>query len=103
MKQIIDRCYQIAREIIEKNREKLNLMIDALMRYETLDKNQIDAIMAGKKPPKPKGWVKISKKLEPVASVFAKEDENGKKTKKKSKQEKNLEEIKPEIPPEEIK
>ena len=103
VKQIIDRCYQIAREIIEKNREKLNLMIDALMRYETLDKNQIDAIMAGKKPPKPKGWVKISKKLEPVASVFAKEDENGKKTKKKSKQEKNLEEIKPEIPPEEIK
>jgi cell division protease FtsH len=31
-------------------------MTDALMTYETIDKDQIDDIMAGIKPRPPKGW-----------------------------------------------
>jgi len=31
-------------------------MTDALMKYETIDRRQIDDIMAGKIPREPKGW-----------------------------------------------
>jgi hypothetical protein len=44
---IIDRCYGKARQILVDNRDKLDLMADALMQYETIDAAQIDAIMAG--------------------------------------------------------
>ena len=32
------------------------MMADALMKYETIDANQIDDIMAGKEPRAPDGW-----------------------------------------------
>jgi cell division protease FtsH len=35
---------------------KLHAMSDALMKYETLDTDQIDDIMAGKSPRPPSGW-----------------------------------------------
>ena len=31
-------------------------MADALLKYETIDANQIDDIMAGATPREPKGW-----------------------------------------------
>jgi len=34
-------------------------MTDALMKYETIDRDQIDDIMAGKDPREPKGWSDI--------------------------------------------
>ena len=52
----IDRNYDRAKKILEENMDKLHLMTDALMKYETIDKDQIDAIMAGKTPPPPDGW-----------------------------------------------
>ena len=36
--------------------DKLHLMADALMKYETIDVGQIDAIMEGKVPDPPSGW-----------------------------------------------
>ena len=36
--------------------DKLNLMADALIKYETIDSEQIDEIMAGKAPQPPKDW-----------------------------------------------
>ena len=36
--------------------DRLHLMAAALMKYETIDREQIDAIMAGLEPPPPKGW-----------------------------------------------
>ncbi len=53
---IIDRNYERAERILQENLEKLHLMADALMKYETIDSEQIDAIMEGREPGPPKGW-----------------------------------------------
>ncbi len=53
---IIDSCYQRAKQILEDNRDKLDLMAEALMQYETIDSDQIDDIMAGHKPRPPRDW-----------------------------------------------
>jgi len=53
---IIDDCYSRAHQILEANRDKLDMMADALMRYETIDAEQINDIMAGKPPRPPAGW-----------------------------------------------
>lgn len=51
---IIDECYQTAEKLLKDNRDKLDLMADALMQYETIDSSQIDDIMAGRKPEPPR-------------------------------------------------
>lgn len=56
VRSIIDRCYQTATTILVENRDKLDVMADALMVYETIDANQIKEIMEGKKPSPPTGW-----------------------------------------------
>lgn len=53
---IIDDCYETARKLLESNMDKLHLMADALMKYETIDAAQIDDIMNGNEPRPPKGW-----------------------------------------------
>ena len=57
VRRIIDECYTRAQQILEENRDKLEMMADALMLYETIDAKQIDDIMSGKKPRRPAGWV----------------------------------------------
>jgi cell division protease FtsH len=52
----IDRNYARAEIILKKNIDKLHLMADALMKYETIDSDQIDDIMTGKQPRDPEGW-----------------------------------------------
>lgn len=56
VKGLLDRCYQRATDILEENRDKLEMMKDALMEYETIDADQIDDIMSGRKPREPKSW-----------------------------------------------
>lgn len=56
VRNIIDTCYEKARQILIDNREKLDMMADALMKYETIDRHQIDDIMEGRTPRPPKGW-----------------------------------------------
>jgi len=56
MRSIIDSCYERAKQILEDNMDKLHLMADALMKYETIDRKQIDQIMAGKEPGPPESW-----------------------------------------------
>ena len=56
VRRIIDECYARAKEILEENRDILELMKDALMEYETIDTDQIDDIMARKKPRPPADW-----------------------------------------------
>jgi cell division protease FtsH len=53
---IIDDCYSTAHQILEDNRDKLDMMADALMLYETIDAEQINDIMVGKTPRPPAGW-----------------------------------------------
>ncbi len=56
VRNIINRNYEKARNILESSLDKLHLMSAALMKYETIDREQIDAIMAGREVPPPKGW-----------------------------------------------
>ena len=56
VRRIIDQAYEAARRILTENRDKLELMTDALMRYETIDVKQIDQIMNGQEPDPPEGW-----------------------------------------------
>ena len=56
VKTIIDSCYEKARNILVDNRDKLDAMVDALLEYETIDRPQIDDIMAGRKPSPPSNW-----------------------------------------------
>ncbi|MCY4183683.1 MAG: ATP-dependent zinc metalloprotease FtsH [Gammaproteobacteria bacterium] len=56
VRRIIDECYDRAARILEENRDILELMKDALMEYETIDTDQIDDIMARKKPRPPADW-----------------------------------------------
>ena len=56
IKGLLDDCYNRAFKILEDNRDKLELMKDALMEYETIDVAQIDDIMNGQKPRPPQSW-----------------------------------------------
>ncbi len=47
---IVQEQYDRARNILEKNRAKVEIMAKALMEWETLDSNQIEDIMAGREP-----------------------------------------------------
>lgn len=56
VRQIIDDCYANAQQILEDHRDKLDAMAEALMQYETIDAEQIDAIMRGDEPAPPSDW-----------------------------------------------
>jgi cell division protease FtsH len=56
VRSIIDRNYNRAKNILVENMDKLHSMADALMKYETIDSDQIDDIMTGKPPRTPHGW-----------------------------------------------
>lgn len=53
---IIDRNYQRAEELLKSNTDKLHIMAKALIKYETLNSDQIDDIMLGKEPNPPEDW-----------------------------------------------
>ena len=56
VRRIIDRNYKRARKILLDNLDKLHGMADALLRYETIDGDQIGDIMAGREPRPPRDW-----------------------------------------------
>ena len=53
---LINKSYETATKIITENIDKLHIMSDTLMQYETIDRDQIDDIMMGVKPRPPKDW-----------------------------------------------
>lgn len=53
---VIDRGYQHAEKLLQQNIDKLHLMAEALIKYETIDSDQIDDIMVGKMPREPRDW-----------------------------------------------
>jgi len=56
VRRIIDECYATAKQLLVENRDKLDAMAEALMKYETIDAEQIDDIMNGREPREPRGW-----------------------------------------------
>lgn len=59
IRSFIDKNYARSEQILKDNIDKLHAMTDALMKYETIDRDQIDDVMAGKTPREPKGWSDI--------------------------------------------
>lgn len=53
---IIDRNYQNAIKVLTANLDRLHLMAESLIKYETIDSQQIKEIMSGKEPSPPEGW-----------------------------------------------
>ena len=56
VRSLVNKSYATATKMIKDNMDKLHVMSEALLTYETIDKDQIDDIMAGVKPRPPKGW-----------------------------------------------
>jgi cell division protease FtsH len=56
VRRVIDNAYEHARDILVSNRDKLDAMAQALIKYETIDESQIKDIMAGRVPQPPEGW-----------------------------------------------
>jgi len=51
---ILDRQYAVAKKILEDNRDRVEVMVKALLEWETIDADQVNDIMAGKDPRPPK-------------------------------------------------
>jgi cell division protease FtsH len=56
IREVIDRNYQRAKAILTEKMSVLHAMAQALMKYETIDKAQVDALMRGEEPPPPADW-----------------------------------------------
>ncbi|HYL03575.1 MAG TPA: ATP-dependent zinc metalloprotease FtsH [Steroidobacteraceae bacterium] len=56
VRRVIESNFKRAREILTSSLEKLHAMADALMKYETIDEEQLKDVMAGKTPKPPAGW-----------------------------------------------
>ncbi|MGH8150790.1 MAG: ATP-dependent zinc metalloprotease FtsH, partial [Steroidobacteraceae bacterium] len=56
VRRVIESNYQRAREILTSALDKLHLMAETLMKYETIDQGQLTDIMAGKPPSPPRDW-----------------------------------------------
>jgi cell division protease FtsH len=60
VKRLIDEAYQRAKELIDANRDKLELIANALLEFETLDGAQVDEIVrTGKFTPPPSTTINI--------------------------------------------
>ena len=56
VRSIIERNYQRSTKILKENEQRLHVMADALIRYETIDVEQIKDIMEGREPRPPQDW-----------------------------------------------
>ncbi len=56
VRDIVDRNYQRAETILKANLEQLHTMAEALIKYETINTEQIDDIMSGRPIREPSGW-----------------------------------------------
>ncbi|MDT8282474.1 MAG: ATP-dependent zinc metalloprotease FtsH, partial [Gammaproteobacteria bacterium] len=59
IRSLIDNNYQRAENILKERIDILHAMTDALMKYETIDADQIDALMEHKEVPAPKDWIDL--------------------------------------------
>ncbi len=56
IRRILDEQYQVAYKILDENHDKMEIMCKALMDWETIDRDQVLEIMAGKQPSPPKDY-----------------------------------------------
>lgn len=56
VRRVIDECYAKSQKVLEDNRDILETMTQALMKYETISSDQIDELMAREAVTAPDGW-----------------------------------------------
>jgi cell division protease FtsH len=56
VRRVIESNYNLAKQILQGNLDKLHAMADALIKYETVDAEQLRRIMAGQDPGPPESW-----------------------------------------------
>ncbi|KAF1056932.1 MAG: ATP-dependent zinc metalloprotease FtsH [Pseudomonas delhiensis] len=56
VRSLIEGNYAKAKQALQDNRDKMEVMANALMMYETLDADQVGDIMAGREPREPRDW-----------------------------------------------
>ena len=79
IRRILDEQYQVAYKILDENRDKMETMCKALMDWETIDRDQVLEIMAGKQPSPPKDYshnVRDDKVEEPEVPVAEPVEQN---------------------------
>jgi len=75
IRNIIDRNYDRAKRILKENIDKLHAMADALVKYETIDQEQIEDIMAGRPPRPPQDWEDDSTPSSPTGGSVVTDEE----------------------------
>jgi len=74
-RKIIDECYAKAYKMLEDNRDILETMTAALMKYETIDSKQLDELMDRKPVTPPEGWEESDSKAAADEAAAAKKKE----------------------------
>ncbi|NUE65938.1 ATP-dependent zinc metalloprotease FtsH [Snodgrassella sp. ESL0253] len=78
VRRILDEQYAVAYKILDENQDKMHAMAKALIEWETIDRDQVLEIMAGKEPSPPKDFsenvVKDADAEQPVAEEAAATD-----------------------------
>ena len=74
---LINRNYQRAEKLLTNNIDKLHSMTKLLMKYETIDGEQIDAIMEDRKPDQPKDWSNVIDESDILPPSTSKSSESG--------------------------
>ncbi len=106
IRRILEEQYGVARKLIEEHRDKIEKMASALLKWETLDAEQLDDIMAGKDPrePKPPESQDTRKSAESQGKAPAQEQEGDSvkaSSEEKGSEDKALKETAPESAPSE--
>ncbi|MDB5728341.1 MAG: ATP-dependent metallopeptidase FtsH/Yme1/Tma family protein [Noviherbaspirillum sp.] len=61
IRSILDAQYALSRNLLEENRDKVEVMANALLEWETLDAEQISDIMEGLQPRPPKAGIPVKR------------------------------------------
>ncbi|WP_114799894.1 ATP-dependent zinc metalloprotease FtsH [Moraxella canis] len=59
IRHILEAQYDVAYKLIDENQDKMHAMVEALMKWETIDREQLLQIMAGEAPREPKNYQHI--------------------------------------------
>ncbi|MBT8450270.1 MAG: ATP-dependent zinc metalloprotease FtsH [Gammaproteobacteria bacterium] len=74
VRRIVDETYSKAEKLLKDNVDILHSMSDALMKYETLDKHQIDDLMNRTDVRKPEGWDEDNNSSTPSGTTGSKDE-----------------------------
>jgi len=68
--ELSEKLYNETKEILLANRDKMDAMAEALLKWETIEVEQIEAIMEGREPPTPKWFIEpVVEKTEVVSDT----------------------------------